>query len=512
MLQTWRRSGRINVRTIILKNVRNCNNVKYRGQRNILTVGIDLPMYEVSTTRGTPSTSTNLKEALCEKIPVHYDLLRNFRQQHGSSVVSHITVDNIYKGLNGVNTMVRETSEIDPKYGIKYRGLTIPEVVTLLPREGKSPSAESVFWLLLTGDIPTREQTASLIADWSIRRQKKKDWWSGPGGGIVGSVLQSLPKTISPLGRLSVALTVFDSGKHMKKALENGALTHTHWEYTYEDSMEFLATLPAIVGLVAKDEGLKNVKEEEGDWVQFLSECLYNSFDISENHRKMLMDFLRLYVVLNADEDGGIPGIHVTEILGASQLNINQALAAGVLAYVDEPKSGTMSQYMEFQTKAQSLFGQEPKEERLMNYVATLIKQDKLIGYTDSEYCDPRYTAILNYAREYLPNDTNVKLSQTVTQIVTTIIKAAKGKNIFPEQNAIAAPILQFYGLRDMKFNQVLLCMSRALGAVASIIWTRAVNVPVEHPASKCSYTYWNSIRGIRGKRKRRTHAKHIRK
>ncbi|XP_017793182.1 PREDICTED: citrate synthase, mitochondrial-like [Habropoda laboriosa] len=479
MLQTWRGSCRGNVRTTILKNVRNCNNV-----------GIDLPMYEVSTTRGVPSTSTNLKEALCEKIPVHYDLLRNFRQQHGSSVVSHITVDDIYKGLNGVNTMVRETAEIDPKYGIKYRGLTIPEVVTLLPHEGKSPSAESVFWLLLTGDIPTREQTASLIADWSVRREKKKDWWSGPGGGIVGSVLQTLPKTISPLARLSVALTVLDSGKHTKKALEISALTHTHWEYTYEDSMEFLATLPAIVGLVAKSEGLKNVKEEEGDWVQFLSECLYNSFDISENHRKMLMDFLRLYIVLNADEDGGIPGIHVTEILGASQLDINQAIAAGVLAYANEPKSGTMSQCMEFQTKTRRLFGREPKEERLRNYAATLIKQDRLIGYVDSEYCDPRYTAILNYAREYLPNDTDVKLSQAVTQILTTIMKAARGKNIFPEQNAIAAPIFQFYGLKDMKFNQVLLCM----------------------PASKCTYTYCNSIRGIQRKCKRGKHVKYIRK
>lgn len=72
----------------------------------------------MSTTRGVPSTSTDLKEALCEKIPIHYDLLRNFRQQHGSSVISQVTVENIYQGLNGVNTIVRETSETDSKYGV----------------------------------------------------------------------------------------------------------------------------------------------------------------------------------------------------------------------------------------------------------------------------------------------------------------------------------------------------------------------------------------------------------
>lgn len=75
---------------------------------------------KVSTTRGVPSTSVNLKEALCEKIPIHYDILRNIRQEHGSSVISQITVENIYQGLNGVNTMVRETSEIDPKYGVTF--------------------------------------------------------------------------------------------------------------------------------------------------------------------------------------------------------------------------------------------------------------------------------------------------------------------------------------------------------------------------------------------------------
>ncbi|XP_076671726.1 citrate synthase, mitochondrial-like isoform X4 [Andrena cerasifolii] len=417
----------------------------------------------------------------------------------------------MYQGLNGVNTMVRETSETDPKCGIKYRGLSMPEVITLLPREGKSPSAEAVFWLLLTGDVPTQEQTASLIADWTLRRQKRKDWWSGPGGGIVGSILQTLPKTTTPLGRLSMALAIFDSDKHVKGALQNRASSYTHWEYTYEDSMELLATLPAIVGLVARGEKMKNVKEE-GDWVQFLLECLSNASIISESHKTSLMDFLRLYVTLNADEDGGVPAVHVTEILGASQLDINQALAAGVLAYSNEPKSGTMSQYMEFQTEVQSLLGRELKEEKLKSCMANLIEKDKLVGYKETKFYDPRYTALLNYARDYLADDPDVKLSQAITRILTAMMKTAKGRNVYPEQSTIAAPIFQSYGLKDMNFNQVLLCMSRALGAVASIIWTRAVNTPVECPAAKCTYTYWNTVRGIRRKHKRPKHMKYFRK
>ncbi|KAK2580102.1 hypothetical protein KPH14_012380 [Odynerus spinipes] len=475
---------KISVNQIVLRNhprgyrvTSICKSNSNIGQRRVL---------RVSTTRGVPSTSTNLKEALCEKIPVHYDLLRNFRREHGQSVISRITVDDMYDGLRGVNTMVRETSENDPKYGVRYRGLTIPEILNLLPRHGTSPSVEAVFWLLLTGDVPTREQTASLINDWASRRQRRKEWWSGGNGGIVGSVLQNLPDNVTPLGRLSIALTALDAGKHTKKAVKDGALNHTYWEHTYEDSMELLAALPAIVGLVGKGQELRNITEK-GDWVDFLIECLSNTSEDLKD-KTSVGDFLRLYVALNADEDCGVPGVHITQIAGDSYLDINQALASGVLVYENEPVTGTMSKYMEFQENVKNVLGTEPKEETLKDYLTSFIERDEVIGHKEAQFGDPRYEALLNHVKTHLPGDTEVKLSQEITRVLTILMKTTKDKYIFPEQSSIAAPMFKFYGLKDMKFNQVLLCMSRVLGAVASIIWTRAINAPsyVNKLCTKC--------------------------
>lgn len=231
---------------------------------------------------------------------MHHDLLRYIRRYFGPNIISQITVDSLYEGLNGVNAIVKETSEIDPKRGLVYRGLTIPEVVTLLPRQGNSPSAEAIFWLLLTGDIPTQQQTASLIADWTSRRQKCTEWWSGSQGEMIISVLRSMPEAITPMHRLSVALTIFNIGKQAKKAKRLGALPYTYWEYTYEDGMEFLATLPAIIGLIAKRKMLKNVSGD-GDWVQFLLECLTNVNESFDSRKSSVADFLRLYITLNAN-------------------------------------------------------------------------------------------------------------------------------------------------------------------------------------------------------------------
>jgi len=108
--------------------------------------------------------------------------------------------------------------------------LTIPEVIALLPREGNSPSAEAVFWLLLTGDIPTQQQIASLIADWTSRRKKCTEWWSGPRGETITSLLRSMPETITPLHKLSVALTIFHISKQAKEAKKHGAMPYSYWE------------------------------------------------------------------------------------------------------------------------------------------------------------------------------------------------------------------------------------------------------------------------------------------
>ncbi|XP_070155153.1 citrate synthase-like [Polyergus mexicanus] len=460
----------------------------------------------ISKTRGEPSTSTNLKEALCEKIPVHHDLLRYIRRNFGPNIISQITVESLYDGLSDVKSIVKETSEIDPKHGIVYRGLTIPEVIALLPRQGNSPSAEAIFWLLLTGDIPTQQQTASLIADWTSRRQKCVEWWSGPRGEMIVSILRSMPEAVTPMHRLSVALTIFNISKQAKDAKMHGAMPYTYWEYTYEDGMEFLATLPAIVSLVAKRKMLTNVNYD-GDWVQFLLECLTNVNKSFDSRKSSVADFLRLYIILNADDDGGAPAAHVTHILGSTDLHINEVLSSSVLAYIDEPKSGTMSQWKELQTKVQNTLGQAWTEHALRTRVLNLWSRDKLIGHKEADFYDPRYTALLDYARQHLPDNSDIKLSQDITRILQSALQKPKRKPIYPEQSVIASIIFECYGLKDMSFNQTILYMARTLGIIASIIWTKAVNAPVEHPISKCTYSYIESARdeSVR-KRKCRTH------
>lgn len=66
----------------------------------------------------------------------------------------------VYGGMRGIKGLICETSVLDPEEGIRFRGLTIPECQEQLPKAdcGEQPLPEGLFWLLLTGDVPTDEQ------------------------------------------------------------------------------------------------------------------------------------------------------------------------------------------------------------------------------------------------------------------------------------------------------------------------------------------------------------------
>ena len=69
----------------------------------------------------------------------------------------------MYGGMRGIRGLVTETSLLDPEEGIRFRGYSIPECQELLPKAegGEEPLPEGLFYLLLTGKIPTVDEVHS---------------------------------------------------------------------------------------------------------------------------------------------------------------------------------------------------------------------------------------------------------------------------------------------------------------------------------------------------------------
>merc|ERR1711874_203019 len=82
-------------------------------------------------------------------------------------------------------------------------------------------------------------------------------------------------------------------------------------------------------------------------------------------------------------------------------------------------------------------------------------------------------------------DDKLFKLVATIHGVVPPILTSlGKVKNPWPNVDAHSGVLLQYYGMTEMSYYTVLFGVSRALGVLASLVWDRALGLPLERPKS----------------------------
>lgn len=117
----------------------------------------------------------------------------------------------MYGGMRGIKGLVCETSVLDADEGIRFRGLSIPECQQVLPKAsgGAEPLPEGLFWLLITGEVPTKAQVQWLSNEWANRAALP---------GHVVTMLNNFPSTLHPMSQFSAAVTALNHESKFAKA------------------------------------------------------------------------------------------------------------------------------------------------------------------------------------------------------------------------------------------------------------------------------------------------------
>merc|ERR1712183_997804 len=235
--------------------------------------------------------ASDLKSALTEKIPVVQEEVKAFGKSHGDVKIGEITVDQIYGGMRGMKGLVTETSVLDTEEGIRFRGYTIPECQELLPKApgGEEPLPEGLFWLLLTGEIPTEEQVRGLSAEWASRAELPSH---------VVTLLNNLPSNVHPMSKFA-------------KAYEQGVHKSKYWEDTFEDSMDLVAKLPVVAATIYnnlfREGAVPCPPDPSTDWSANFCEMIgYKD--------PLFTELMRLYLTIHSDHEGGNVSSHATHL------------------------------------------------------------------------------------------------------------------------------------------------------------------------------------------------------
>src|SRR5574337_768670 len=112
-----------------------------------------------------------LKEKFLAKAKPMAAEVKALIKEHGDKKLGEYTVSQVYQGMKGITGLVTETSKLDPEEGIRFRGFSIPELRDKLPKapKGTEPLPEGIFYLMLTGDLPTAAEAYDISNNWARR-------------------------------------------------------------------------------------------------------------------------------------------------------------------------------------------------------------------------------------------------------------------------------------------------------------------------------------------------------
>jgi citrate synthase len=425
----------------------------------------------------TIATST-LKEKLAAKIPVARQEVKRLIEQFGDTKIGDVSVGQAYGGMRGVKCMVTETSAVDPVEGIRFRGYTIPELRDRLPKAegGEEPLPEGVFWLLLTGELPTGDEVREVTR--TLRRDEHLP-------AHVRSVLDAMPVDTHPMTQLSLGVTALGHDSIFARRYREGVAKNDLWEATLDDALALIGKLPPLAAYIYR-RSYKNGRHiapapPTADWGANLAHML-------GVERREFKELVRLYLTIHADHEGGNVSAHATHLVGSALSDPYLCFAAGMNGLAGPLHGLANQEVVRWILQLKQRLGHVPTREQLEGYVRETLAAGQVVpgyGHAVLRGTDPRYTAQREFALKHLPDDENFKIVSMLFDVVPAVLKEqGKAKNPWPNVDAHSGCLLVHYGVNEYDFYTVLFGVSRALGVMASLVWDRILLLPIERPKS----------------------------
>jgi citrate synthase len=420
-----------------------------------------------------------LKQLFYEKSQALGKEVRELLKEHGNKKVDDVSLDQVFGGMRDITCMLWEPSLLDAEEGIRFRGYSIPELRDKLPRaavNGKEPLPEGLFWLMLVGEIPSKEQVKWLTENW-VRRANVPEH--------VFRTIDALPADAHPMTQLSVGVMAMQNTSVFAQRYTAGLNKTEYWDATYEDTMYLIARLPRVAAYIYRrvyQKGEQTLPDISLDWGANFAHML--GFEDAG-----FKEYMRLFLTIHADHEGGNASAHATHLVGSTLSDPYLSFAAATNALAGPLHGLANQEVIRWILKMVDTLGtSKPSREQISEYVKSTLGSGRVIpgyGHAVLRKPDPRFMAQRQFAEDNVPDSDLIKIVWKIFDVVPPILTSlGKVKNPWPNVDAHSGALLMHYGMKEHNYYTVLFAVSRALGVLAAQCWARALSLPLERPKS----------------------------
>ncbi len=424
-----------------------------------------------------------LKERIASQIPSWRERVKKLVLESGDVKVGEVNIKQVYGGMRSVKALVTDISYVDPNEGIRLRGFTIPELLVKLPRlDGTEiPLVGGLYYLLLSGEIPTLEEALEVEKEWRARAEVPE---------YVFDVLRAMPARATAMTMFSQAILALQTESEFTKKFDAGLQKDQMWDPMFEDSLNLTAKLPVIAAFIY------NLKQKDGKTPK-----IHPDLDLGANFAQMMeiedplfADLARLYFIIHSDHESGNVSAHATHMVGSTLSDIYYATSAGMNGLAGPLHGRANQEALRWLLEVHEQLGHVPEKEELRQFAWDTLNEGHVIpgyGHAVLRKTDPRFTAQLEFGRKHFPDDPIFGLASMIYDVVPDVlIEQGKAKDPWPNVDAISGALQYHFGVKDCNaqgscgFYTVLFGVSRALGISANAVWARALGQPIERPKS----------------------------
>lgn len=446
-------------------------------------------------------SSLELKTVLKELIPRRRQEILELRERCGNIKVGNITVGSVIGGMRDNKSMFWQSSSLDPYEGIKFQGKTIQDCQNLLPRDSKdfkkkeSFLPEGMFWLLMTGQIPTREQIFHLSKELGVTGRKLP--------GYTDKLMSNLPFDVHPMTQLAIGLASMNTTSEFARKYEKGQIgKDEYWEYVFDDVINLIAALPQLSGkiysrIAANGEPLGEFKEDR-DWsynicslLGMTSKCSCNLQNLTSKQSDDFVNLMKLYTGIHVDHEDGNVSAHATHLVGSALSDPYLSYSSGVMGLAGPLHGLAAQEVVRFLIEMNSYISSPHNESKIEKYVWNLLRSKRVVpgyGHAVLRKTDPRFIALLDFVKarpEEFSQDKNVVLMEKLSEIAPKVLKEhGKCKNPYPNVDSASGILFYHYGIKELLFFTVIFACSRSMGPLTQLVWDRALGLPIERPTS----------------------------